>query len=226
MSKVIKSPIFIVCIIFSLVLGIFISNGVKQNDFFHTFTAAFASYPRRYTIIIFILSIDLLIFENINNYILIFRYQSIQKFLLKSTVLEIFISFLLFLCLSIPILLTKNIAIIGVPMILFIINGVMVVSVFLSLIRVVNIWIGNRTISTVILLAIYTVFDVLFDQLEYSHLTYIFNFKDIFVLPITSGHWYPFLWMCMLLFIFISIYLMQKAMEERDYILKNDTDNK
>ena len=226
MNKILKSPIVIISILMCLSIGILIVNLIGEEEFLSLFMGSLVNLPLRYIIILLNLFVDYIVFENINNYMLIVRYRSIQKFLLKSTIVEIFVTFILFLSIGLPILLVYHSALQILPIILFIMNGIIVVLVFLSMIRLLNVWVGNRFTSTMIFIVFYTILDMSLDQIAFSKGLTIFTFKYILVMPMRSGSWYPFIFMGMLLVIFLLMYLTLKLMGERDYILKNDVDDK
>ena len=223
MKKILKSPTVMVATLISLFFGIKIVSLMYKDILF---TDLLTMLPLRYTIILLNLFVDYLVFENINNYMLIFRYRSIQNFLLKSTMMESLVTFILFFSFSLPILLipTSNASILSV--ILFIFNGVLVVSVFLSVIRFLNIWIANRFISTTLFVIVFVIIDAALDQIAFAKgLMTMFTFNDILAMPLKSGVWYPFIFMSMILFTLLMIYQTQMTMSKRDYILKNDVDD-
>lgn len=160
MRYTLKKPIIIWCFIIMFLIGIVFGQGM-DNDFLALYLGRLTIITFRYAIIIVTLLTDYLVFENLNHYTILCRYKSLDCFILKAILIEALITILLTITFNIPIIIFNfNILEIVIkPTILFITNTIIIMLLFTSLIRLFNIWINNRVLSSSIIFALYVLCD-------------------------------------------------------------------
>lgn len=212
--------------IIAILLGIVVGYNIDY-DFVPLYISKMSQSPVRYSVIILILYVDYLVFENTNHYVFVFRNQSVMKFLYRSMAKELVVSFLLLVSINIPIIIMNfNIVMQNLSVIfLFIINGIVVMGLFICLIRCINIWVNNRILSTGVFLTVYISLDTLLDHYNfYIFDTTIFDFSYLLTLPFRYAT-YPFMISIMMIGILLLLILSKKLLIERDFILKNYENN-
>lgn len=204
-----------------LILG-FVAGINIHDHFLQLYMAKIGQIPTRYSIIVIILFIDYVIFENMNHYIYIFRYKSVSHFIIKSMIDELFVSFILLIAFHFPVLFFNIKEFIShiVIMLLVIFNIMIVFSVILSAIRLMNVWINNRILATSLFMLLFIGIDILLEHYSFFYLkTYIFEFDSLLVLPNVYS-FYPLLISAMIIIDFILLYTTSKLMKKKDYIIK------
>lgn len=226
MKNTIRNPQIIKAILCLLLLGTVIGYGIG-DDFVNLYISKIGQIPVRYTIIIVVLFIDYTVFENMNHYIYIFRYKSVSSFISRSIITELFITLILLVVLHVPIFILNSIQFLSnLPMfILSIINVLVVISLILTIIRFINIWVNNRIISTGVFIIIFFCLDVLLEHYNYFIFNYnLFDFKSILTLPFI----YPSYVVIATVMIIVQIFLLEiikKLIIRKDYILKQDEED-
>ena len=198
MKRFFCNSLFYIGIVIMILLGIAVGYNIDHN-FLKLYTAKMGQVPIRYCIFIIILFIDYLLFEEINHYTLLLIFH-----------LPIFI------------LNTKEFINNIVLIMLVILNITLIFSVMLAIIRLLNVWINNRIMSTSIFLLVFACLDVLLGHFSYFYMEhYIFDFDAILVLPYVY-HFYPFIFSFMCTLDIVLLFVTSKKMKERDYIIKQN----
>lgn len=220
MKNIIKNPQVLQGMFFALLLG-FIFGFDIGDDFKNLYIAKIGQLPVRYVIITVILFIDYIAFENLNHYIYIFRYKSVGSFIEKSIVIEIVITFVLVMVFHLPILVFNITAFVrSIWMILLsIINIVIIMSLILSIIRFINIWINNRITATGLFMVVFAFLDIILENISFFANMLTFNFNAMFTLPFLNSS-YSLIATVLIASQIILLEVTKKLMVRKDYILK------
>lgn len=224
MKYTLKKPIVLWCIILMVILGITSAYGLEVgSDFLAVYQGMLAIITIRYAIIILILVTDYLVFNNLNYHVIICRYGSSDRFILKATGIEIMVTVLLALIYNVPTVLfnPKYLSIILFPVILTTIN-IVIISIFVtSIIRFINIWFNNRALTTGIIFVIYVSLDFLLENLNFLYISNIvFDFQHIFTLPLElKSSQYIIVAVILLAISFLFILLTTVLVGKKDYFL-------
>lgn len=185
MKYTIKKPIIIWCFILMFIIGIIFGYGIGDN-FFESYLGRLSVITFRYGIIVIVLLTDYLVFDNLNRHVILCRYHTIDKFILKSTIIETAMIFLLTLVYNIPIIIFKlNIFQDIILLIcLFTINTLIIMTFLTSIVRLVNVWINNRIISASAVFAGFVFIDFFLENINFLFINNVaLDLTYIFILP-------------------------------------------
>ncbi len=207
----------IIYIIIPLMLGFFIGYDIHE-DFVLLYFGKFAQNMERYTIIISILYIDYLVFKNINYTSIIFRYKMILDFFYKHFFKSSVYIIIFFVTLNIPILFFNFEEYIYHlnSIIPNLICSITISILFISIVRIIDVFIKKRIISSIIFVIVLVVLEVLFGN---SH---IFNFNYLFILGFVYKFYY-FILMFMVGIIILNISICSSLILRKDYMLNDKT---
>lgn len=222
MKYILKTPLFIICLIIMGIIGYFIGLDISK-DFATLYIYKLTCIPVRYNLLIIIVFSNYLSFKQLNCVGIILRNKSLFNFFLKSLKVEGLIVFLLFIFLHIPILYLnheyffRNVFLI----IKIILNGILISLVIISIIKIVDIRWKNRAISSGIVLGMFTIIDIVLEYFNFFVVDdVIFDLSYLFILPYSYEFYFIiaiFLALLIAVLTFTFVFLSLK----KDYLLGN-----
>lgn len=226
MKYILRNPLIILCFVTTLLFGWLIFAGDQQN-FSEIYIGKMASAPIRYMLLILVLFTDYLVFENMNHYTIICRNKSTDRFIIRTTVKEIIVISMLFILLNIPVILSgiSNITNTISTILLFTLNGIILMILFTTIIRFINIWISNRAVVTGITLATYAGIEFIVEYINYTFMkNQIFDFQDLFILPFKYINSYLYMAIAIIISSLVLTMSTCYLITKKDYILKHNED--
>lgn len=225
MKYTIKKPIIIWCFILMFIIGIIFGYGIGDN-FFESYLGRLSVITFRYGIIVIVLLTDYLVFDNLNRHVILCRYHTIDKFILKSTIIETAMIFLLTLVYNIPIIIFKlNIFQDIIQLIcLFTLNTLIIMTFLTSIVRLVNVWINNRIISASAVFAGFVFIDFFLENINFLFINNAaLDLTYIFILPYEYGLInYSIIAIILCVIIVLITYFTMTIIQRKDYFLTND----
>ena len=224
MKYTLKKPIVLWCILLMIILGVTSAYGLGESeDVRGGYQGVLAIITIRYAIIILILVTDYLVFSNLNHHVIICRYKSVERFIVKATTIEIIVIVLLALLYNVPIILLnlQYFSILIFPVILVTINMIIIALLMTSMIRFINLWFNNRAVTTGAIFIIYVGLDFLVENVNFLYVNNIvFDFQQIFILPLLlKSSQYLIVATVLLVISFFLIYLTTVLVSKKDYFL-------
>lgn len=224
MKYTLKKPIVLWCILLMAILGVTSGYGLgSSNDVLAVYQGVLSVITIRYAIIIIILIADYLVFSNLNNHVIISRYKSSNRFILKATVIETVVITLVALIYNIPIILfnMECFSILFVPVIYTTVNMIIISILITSIIRFINLWFNNRALVTATVFALYIGLDFLLENINFLYISnIIFDFQYIFTLPLElNSSEYIIVASIILIISFLLIFATMVLIGKRDYFL-------
>lgn len=224
MKYTLKKPIILWCFVFMAIMGSVIGyNFGEEKGLVELYSGIMAVITNRYAIIVITLITDYLVFSNLNSYVIICRYKSTDNFILKAMMIEMMVIAGLAVFLNMPILLFNMGSFFELIalMAICIINMVIVMMLFTSIVCFINIWFNNRAIATGIIFAIYVAIDFLVENVNFLFLeTIVFDFSHILNLPLVYGLTkYVFIMATMISIIILLTFATTSIIGKRDYLL-------
>lgn len=226
MKNFLRNPIIIWSFVILILFGTLL-NDSGQKEFLDIYIGKMSTAPIRYVLLIIVLFIDYIIFENMNHYTIICRYKSMDHFIIKITIREIAINSIVFTLLHLPLLILNfNFCITNIgAILLFIFNAVIVVSLFTAIIRVVNIWVSNRALSSAMVFSTYALIDFVLENIGFVFIKQtMFDFQEIFIIPYIYTQSYLFIAIVIAIVIVLITLTTAILITKNDYILKHNED--
>ena len=222
MKKIIKNHTIIMCILFGIILGFIIGRDISK-DFLELYLGKLAQIPTRYIIIIVVLFVDYHIFNNINYTSVIFRHKSLLNFFWKCLIRGIKYISLFFISLNFPIFILNmkdyiaNINVVGVCAI----NGITINVLFISIVRLIDVFLKHRTLSSCLFIVIFTLLDFILAHYNFFAFANVyFDFSYLFVLP-SIYNYYHIIFFILILLIIIIICISASLSIKKDYVLND-----
>ncbi len=223
MIYIIKNRHVYFLVLLSIIIGLFMANGIR-NNFLEIYIGRLGVISVRYFLIIISVVIEYLIYKIMSNSCIISRYESKQMFLRENIKVELILSIIIFFIFNLVVMLfslpTSIHYIIDIAIITM---NIMMIYITISLmIKVIDIFVKNHYISSIIFVFIFTVFDFILE-----HFNFFFFDNKLFDL----GAIYKIFYMyknsiIYLLFIILLDLIMFVALsltfKRKDFILKND----
>lgn len=230
MTDKLKKPAVILCILLALFTCILIQMGINQENFCSHYIEMLGAIPYRYMITIFIIIIDYSLYAQDNYSNIICRYKSLYLFLIYNTKKSIKYNSIYFILTNIFIILfnlpysINNLLFI----IIFAMSNIIVMSLIISIIRIIDLFIHNRIFAGAIFLSIFALINFLLEHYNYflNNFT-VFDLSAIYILP--SLYNFKMLILIFLILINVTIFLVvlsTKLMVERDYIINDKRNEK
>ncbi len=223
MRKMILSPFFICCIIIVIIIGYFIGYDISR-DFYNLYIGKLTLVPTRYILLSLIIFASNMLYNSYSNPVIIVRKKTFFDFFIFIIKNEILFFLILFIFLHIPIfILNFNNFINNINNIIKIVINFVLVAILLSnLVKLIDIKIKNRIISSCGIIILFTLFDFILEHLSFSIFSEIyFEFSYIFILP-TIYNGYIYIMIFILIIICITTWLIINESFRKDYFLKNE----
>ncbi|MDD2644230.1 MAG: hypothetical protein PHC65_06070 [Methanobacteriaceae archaeon] len=221
MKHLLKTPLFIICLIFALIIGGFVGYGIS-NDFVYLYMSKLTQIPTRYILMILIVVISCLIFNQLSHSTIILRQKSLFNLSLYMLKIEIIALCLIFTIFHLPIFLLNSAHFFDNLFLIVkvIINAVVVSLLLTALIKLVDIKLKSRAISSGIILVVICIIDILLGHFNFFVINEpIFDFSHIFVLSYMYKNYYILVILIVVVIFFLLslfIYLSLK----KDYFLR------
>ncbi len=217
---ILKNNIFIYCLLTIFILG-YISGNQMTNSF-ENYLATFYHRPIFYSLIIVNIFVDYVLFKNYFHSSFIFRFKDILNLLKQHMKIELLFCMIIFILFHIGIgihhfsLMTQNIIII----LKLFINYIIITMIIVNIIKLIDIKINNRIVSTMILLCFIACTDIGLEIYELiSGKTLRFLIQFIYVIPCVYKM-NIFIDLCLLIFTIFLTILSAYFMNKKDYRIK------
>ena len=212
-------------IVLSLTIGCFISLDIKEK-FLDIFLGKYNSITVRYLIIFLIIFIDYKIFKSFYDHSLAFRYKSFYKLFTKNILLELFYISMMIISIFIPLIFIhfKNFMINIKYMVLIIINTIIICLIITSLVRIIDVKIKNKIISSCLFIGFYTILEFITENYNfYFANNIIFDFHNTFDYAYVIK--YPFLLLIIMFFILMFLnMLFFNSVQKNNYLLGDNNE--
>lgn len=223
---ILKKPITICFVVITFLLGFLIGFDINK-DFWLYFETKMTISTVRYVLFIIFLYIDCIILKDLNRSMIVFRNHSILSFFRKTILEEIKLIILFAFVFFSPIFLF-NLNVLKsdwFTICLLFLNFGMILYLLISMIRLIDIRINKRFLSSAIGFVIFLTLDFVLEEMIFksSTLTNPIILADIFVLPLKLplNLYIPLF----ILFFFTSVmltFIFIFKLSKKDYLLKNE----
>ena len=185
MKYILKTPLLIICFALVIALGSYIGYGISA-DFQDLYSSKLTQILVRYLLIIIILSCNSLIFKQQNCLAICMRRKNFLNAILNIIKYELFVLLLIFAAFNLPIILQNGV--IFFRNFDFVtklyINYIIVSVLILSIVKGIDIFVNNRTVSCTLFFVILSIIDVLLEHGNYFFFSNMyFDVSYIFCLP-------------------------------------------
>ncbi len=216
MKYILKSPIIISCYIIVIILGFLIGNDIS-NNFLELYLAKMSSVPARYILLSFAIFIHYIVYNHLNVYGLFLREKNFLNFSFYIIKVEFVILTTLFIMLHIPILIMEyNHFIENIFLIVKIIfNDIIFSLAFISIIRMIDTKLRNRSTSCFSVFIIFAVIDFILEYFNYVTDNYLFDFSYILILPSLYKNYF-------IIFLLVLSFIVYSTVKSLDLMMKND----
>lgn len=177
----IKSPLYIVIMIVTIILGIYIAYATS-GDFLKLYTVMLKLPIIRYVLLLIVVCVHFYVWTSLSGTMFILRKKSLFNFMMYMTKYELLFVLNIFIIFNIPslILNSKNF----LALVEMIINGIVVSSIIFMIINMINIRIKNMVISIGLFFTVLCTMDFILEHFNwFENNELIFDFSYIFVLP-------------------------------------------
>ncbi len=220
MKYIIRNPSILFCFLVVLILGVALGNDLSGN-FISLYAAKLTQQPVRYILLLCIILMSIVVYKTQECLIVILRRKNIFHSTFVSILYEMMILVIIFVILNIPIIL-QNFSSFKIYFGSILLNFIssIVVSVFiLSIIKVFDLLIKNRTCSSAIIFSFFAIFDTFLSHLNYFVFdTLYFDMSSVFCLSFVYRNILFILFLlAMFIFVLISAFLYFKI--KCDYLL-------
>lgn len=218
MKYVLKKPITLFFMIIVVILGITIGYDVYSMELL---TTRLSVNTVRIIVLISFIYIDSIIFRDLSSSMILFRNKNLPNFFKSVIKSEVKLTFIFSLLLFIPIILL-NISMFLKEFkyfILMIINFNAMVSFFICIIRLIDVRINKRTLSSIIFMSSFIIIDFLMGEFFYD----MIGLSSIFVFPIVFNLETYFLILILVLIATIMLTILSiLQMSKKDYLIKSE----
>lgn len=218
MKYVLKKPITLFFMIIVIILGITIGYDVYSMDLL---TTRLSVNTVRIIVLISFIYIDSIIFRDLSSSMILFRNKNLSNFFKSVIKSEVIVTFIFSLLLFIPIILL-NISMFLKEFkyfILMIINFNVMISFFICIIRLIDVRINRRTLSSIIFMSSFIIIDFLMGEFFYD----MIGLSSIFVFPIVFNLETYFLILILVLIATIMLTILSiLQMSKKDYLIKSE----
>ena len=225
MIYILKKPLTVAFLGIIFLFGFLIGYDL-EGDFLAYFSFRITIPTVRYMVLMIILYIDCLVFRSLNSSMILFRNKSLLDFFKNVMKQEIKVVMIFSFFLFVPILFLNLSKVIDYAsyFILIFLNFVVIVFFLITVIRIIDIWVNKRTLSTIIGFISFVAIDYFTQEIIFnSQFQNPITLNDIFILPLKL----PLSIYALLLFVLIIATLMLSIlsilqMSKKDYLIKND----
>lgn len=221
MIYILKNKVIIVCLVISLLIGIFIGYGM-ESDFIVLYMNKLSSNSFVYILLVLTVYSEYIIFNSLKSSCILIRKRSHLYHFLRMLRCEVIILILIFLVMHIPIFIfnfynaIKYIYVILLNFVNFIIISIL----FLSIIRLIDIKLKRREIASITTLLLFSGIHLLFEEFIFA-VDIGFTLNYIFVLPFIYQH-YIVIMILLIFLIIVFSFLFLILLLKRDYYLGCD----
>ena len=192
MRYILRMPLLLTCLVLAFLLGCFVGYDIS-NDFLTVYSTRIIQIPVRYILLCLIIFSNLLLFNQQNCLSIILRRKSFFNSIIYLSIYELIVIILIFLAFNFPVMIQNmleffnNITDIGLNYINCIIMSLFVI----SLIKMIDVIIKNRSLACSIFLIVFASLDYLLEHFNYFSFDKItFDFSYIFCLPCVYKGYY------------------------------------
>lgn len=223
MRYIIKNKQLYFVVFFSIAIGIFLGNSVK-NNFIESYIGNMGNISIRYFLIIISVTTEYIIYKTLSNSCIISRYGNKQKFLTESIKFEIILSIIIFSIFNMVVWLISLPA--SIKYIVDIVNinaNIILIYITISLlIKIIDFFVNNHYISSIIFMFIYVSFDFILEHFNFFYFNNeLFDLGAIYKLFYMYKNSIAYFIIITVLDLFLFTILNLKI-KRKDYILKSD----
>ncbi len=221
MKYVLKKPATLLFMVIVIILGISIGYDVGSMGLLSTRLSVITV---RILILISFIYMDFLVFRDLNSSMVLFRNKSLLKFFKSVIKIEMLLVFIFSLLLFIPIILLNFSMFLKEfnYFVLMIINFNVVMTFCISIVRLIDVGINKRSLSSIIFILSFIAIDLIMDEFYFD----IIGLSSIFILPLEFNLLTYFLVLFVLITSIIMItFLTLYEISRKDYLIKNEEVN-
>lgn len=192
MKYILKTHLFIMCIIIIIIIGCFLGYNISEN-FTELYISKLMLIPIRYFLLALVIIINFLVFNQQSGPVIVLRKKTLFNALISIFKIEVSILFVLFFVLHLPVLFLNMSQFINHLGLIskMIINCVIVSLVISSLIKIIDIKLKNRASACGLIFGGLCVMDFLLEHFNwYAVDEAVFDFSYIFVLPYIYNNYF------------------------------------